>query len=1242
MMSSPRCLRPLLTLVSGALALTLLSPLRAQEAPPAVYGPPQAAAQTSTPPPWFRPTFAAPAPLPKMDWDAQALEQRFLDDNLQSARRALALLPDDGTADAERALLERKLKHVSDLIEIMKAHASVEAEIAAVPARLEEVNQQLEALLSAPPIAITTQPTNEGLEALHLTLEAQQRGLDKLKESQRSSTKRVEDFSERRRQYSAQLAEANATINTLNTALLSAPMSARRALTLQLEDAQILARLSQEAALGVDLDERLLKRSADLHTRELDYTQQRILRAEEHINLYTEALNQALIQEKRATDAVLAQKQAATSQASTQHDRFIATYEERVARAAAHVVELKQELAILSGVVTQQEKRLQTERERLDGLKVLIKQAGSSDRTGQRMRTTYEHVRALRKNPRRLLLSDVSASLEANRSLRFALDEELLDLSDRWTAQLEEARAELPPDALRAFDQEVITLRTRLQAALAEEHETLSSVINAQSNLQELGEDLVQVLSETESFILSRLFWIRDAKPLSMETLSLLMSELEQLQHLGSLGLARRGDLLDQLWKHPFLLIFAFLLLPWAFGVAWYRTRKLFFTALTVYKAADQRQRVHDALSLTAPDTSAPEIATLSAPSAQASAADAPDIEGADAESEAAAQQAPTHEVTAEEAAADEDGAGIIDKLKVVLLGLIHVGLSPLFVVLLGWMVEELTLPGDMQVGAARVLRQLAMVLSAWLMSRALFREDGLAHVLFRTSAALAAELRWFLRRILLLYFFLRVPSLELQQPPFSLVTIPRLLETAFQILVLPIFFHVLRPQSALSVALRHGMKERFAEKNWSLMLTLVMGTLLAAVGMDAFGYRFGAAKISQSTLASLVFLVITAGAYRLVLDVSLRVYRRRHLNAVDDVEASSISLVNTSPVTEILAVERQIQGLIHTVAWVTAVVGAAMLWGVDQQMIRSLDEVTMYSLTDASGGPQPVTLSDLFKATLALGVTFGIMKYLEGFFNVVLFPRFNFDAGLRYAILAISRYVVFLLGVLVGLSYIHLDLSRIGWLMAAVGFGLGFGMQEIFSNFVCGIILLLERPVRVGDFVKIGDVVGIVTHINMRATTVTDLNKVEIIVPNKSLITEPLTNWTLANKITRLMIPIGVAYGTDPQVVIQLLLDLARKHPDVLVDPAPSALFVAHGASSLDFELRCFVGDPNIRPQLQSGLNVMINRALAEKGIEIPFPQRDIHIRSDVRMGQPVASLEGSPKAATKESPQGASQDEP
>jgi potassium efflux system protein len=189
-------------------------------------------------------------------------------------------------------------------------------------------------------------------------------------------------------------------------------------------------------------------------------------------------------------------------------------------------------------------------------------------------------------------------------------------------------------------------------------------------------------------------------------------------------------------------------------------------------------------------------------------------------------------------------------------------------------------------------------------------------------------------------------------------------------------------------------------------------------------------------------------------------------------------------------------------------------------------------------------------------------------------------------------------------------SVSALAGLGAVLAVGIGFGLQNIAQNFVSGLILLLERPVKKGDFVEVGDVRGTVRDIRARATVVTTLDNVDIIVPNGRFITEPVTNETYDDRRVRVRIPVGVAYGTDPQRVRTTLLGVAAGNPAVLAAPEPQVQFTDFGESSLDFVLLVWIPDPRQEQQTASDLRFAIERALGEAGIEIPFPQRDLHLR--------------------------------
>jgi potassium efflux system protein len=267
--------------------------------------------------------------------------------------------------------------------------------------------------------------------------------------------------------------------------------------------------------------------------------------------------------------------------------------------------------------------------------------------------------------------------------------------------------------------------------------------------------------------------------------------------------------------------------------------------------------------------------------------------------------------------------------------------------------------------------------------------------------------------------------------------------------------------------------------------------------------------------------------------------------------------------------------------------------------------------LTEVDGVKQsvPITLAHLVTALATIGLTIVAARNLPGVLELLLLNRLTLDAGARYALHTLLRYAVTAIGLLVTFGALGLRWSSIQWLVAALGVGLGFGLQEIVANFICGLIILFERPIRVGDVVTIGDQTGAVTRIQIRATTITDWDRRELIVPNKEFITGKLINWSLSDPITRVVVPVGVAYGSDTQATEKLLLKIARENLMVLTQPEPSALFLGFGDNSLNFELRVFVRGLENRVPVIHNLHLAVDREFRKAGINIAFPQRDIHL---------------------------------
>ncbi|HUU13302.1 MAG TPA: mechanosensitive ion channel domain-containing protein [Terriglobia bacterium] len=263
-----------------------------------------------------------------------------------------------------------------------------------------------------------------------------------------------------------------------------------------------------------------------------------------------------------------------------------------------------------------------------------------------------------------------------------------------------------------------------------------------------------------------------------------------------------------------------------------------------------------------------------------------------------------------------------------------------------------------------------------------------------------------------------------------------------------------------------------------------------------------------------------------------------------------------------------------------------------------------------------------LLKSICFLLILVLVARAAREFVRTRVVARTSLDLGQQDAAARITGYLVFLLGLAIGLQSAGVNLSSLVVVGGAVSIGVGFGLQTIANNFVSGLILLVERPIKLGDRVEVGEINGDVVRIAARSTWVRTNDNVVIIVPNSEFVSNRITNWTANDRQVRFSVPVGVSYGSNPEEVRDVLIKVAQDHPDVLDQPAPEVRFVAFGDSSLDFELRVWTIKRVQTPKtLTSELLFSIFRAFGEHGIEIPFPQRDVHLRS-VAASIPISNV--------------------
>jgi len=275
-------------------------------------------------------------------------------------------------------------------------------------------------------------------------------------------------------------------------------------------------------------------------------------------------------------------------------------------------------------------------------------------------------------------------------------------------------------------------------------------------------------------------------------------------------------------------------------------------------------------------------------------------------------------------------------------------------------------------------------------------------------------------------------------------------------------------------------------------------------------------------------------------------------------------------------------------------------------------DEVMSTLTKDIPFGAMSFSLYDVLLFVFMIWISFKTARLICFILDEDFLPRLRLPRGAPNAISRLTYYAILFFGFVVALAATGVELSRFALLGGAFGVGIGFGLQNVVNNFVSGLILLFERPIQLGDKIELsGGLFGEVTHIGIRASVVKTFDGAEVLVPNGDLISTQMTNWTLSDRRRRIIVPIGVKYGTDPEQVISILKKTAVENPNVLSNPEPSVFFMEHGDSALLFSLRAWVGRFEIGFEVRSELTVAVNKALNEAGIEIPFPQRDLHLRS-------------------------------
>jgi potassium efflux system protein len=425
----------------------------------------------------------------------------------------------------------------------------------------------------------------------------------------------------------------------------------------------------------------------------------------------------------------------------------------------------------------------------------------------------------------------------------------------------------------------------------------------------------------------------------------------------------------------------------------------------------------------------------------------------------------------------------------------------------------------------------------------------------------------------------------------------------------------------------------QISEWRWSIVtinrlrLMFVAILLLLAAGVF-WGLRYSVGVITYSLLTTVCIGVALMLVHSLLIRW-LRVVNRRlrfaELRNLKTKKAAGETETIEEDQAGLFEISEATTQLLNVLTMLVSVVALLYIWAPLLPAFDLLSEVTLWTSTSVVDGESvgtQITLETLVVVIFLVSVTLAAARKLPALVELVLRARTDMTAGARYTTSTLLSYVIVGAGIVSALSALGLRWSELQWLIAALGIGIGFGLQNIVADFIGGLIILFERPIRIGDIVTVGDQVGEVSKIRIRATTIRDRDGKELLVPNKEFVSSTLVNWSLSDSHMRVSVPVGIAYGSDVEQALEILGEIVADNPSVLKDPEPRVMFENFGDNALELSVRCFLGEYRGWRQIVTELRRGIYKRFTDAGIVIAFPQRDVHLDTE----QPIRIVVDSP----------------
>ncbi len=590
-----------------------------------------------------------------------------------------------------------------------------------------------------------------------------------------------------------------------------------------------------------------------------------------------------------------------------------------------------------------------------------------------------------------------------------------------------------------------------------------------------------------------------------------------------------------------------------------------------------------------------------------------------------------------------QTGSGIPQTLLATGLTIVMAAAVPVVLWFVGWRMSH----SDLNLASALSDALKFGASALWLVNsfRGMCRRRGVAEAFLEWPEAIVRSLY----SSLLLYIaggvplcFVVVTAGKLDEGT-SADSVGRLAFVCFCVLLAAMLRRIVRPNGAvIGNLLRSNPNSLMYRLRW-VWYPMTVGSPLSLAVLALMGYQYTAEQLMMRLQLTLGLCIVLLMTYTMLMQwmlaarksLAIKHARQRRAAALAAAQreadeqgtASSPIPPVEAPQVDLSLLNQQMLRLARGTACILFLSASWAIWGQVLPALQVFSRIELWQIvvdttekidaaSDASAireisRVEPVTLGHLLLSLGVMAVAVLSSRNLPGLLELVVLQRLPMDHGGRNAITTLCRYAFMLTGIIIASNTIGVSWGSVQWLVAALTVGLGFGLQEIFANFVSGLIILFERPIRIGDVVTIDGVSGAVSRIQIRATTITDWDRKEYIVPNKEFVTGKLLNWTLSDKTNRVVINVGVAYGTDIEHALNLLEEIALKHSLVLEDPAPVVGFEGFGDSTLNLVLRCYLPNLDHRLKVITQLHLAIDREFKAAGIEIAFPQRELHIRS-------------------------------